>query len=280
MSRRYTIKKFYKDILTYSKNYANTIHKGLKMEIINPPLGATLFDMTKPETIKEFELISDFSFGGKSWGNLSTSKHGRAVFHGTTSTDIPENTDIHQSGFVGIRSYPKIGLFNRIEIKDIEWYDCVELKYRGDGRGYFLNLQSTLPLMDHKYELYQSFLYTKGGPYWEIERIPFSKFIRTFMGTLQEEQFEFSRLKTFGISISDKKSGPFRLEIESIKLLRIGSQPPTFKSFDHPRFQRGGLVEDEFKPIWLPRKLTDEEEADRRRRVKLPPLPPKNKKLE
>lgn len=43
-------------------------------------------------------------------------------------------------------------------------YNALELVLRGDGRGYIMNIHTdTL----HPEDLYQTFVYTRGGPFWQ-----------------------------------------------------------------------------------------------------------------
>ena len=51
---------------------------------------------------------------------------------------------------------------------DISAYNALELELRGDGRTYILNLQ-TAGLQ--KEDLYQAFVYTRGGPEWQTVQV-------------------------------------------------------------------------------------------------------------
>ena len=65
-------------------------------------------------------------------------------------------------------------------------------------------------------------LYTRGGPYWSVAKIPFAQFFRNNMGRISDKQFRFQPLTCTQISISviDGADGPFELEIGDISLLR------------------------------------------------------------
>lgn len=54
-----------------------------------------------------------------------------------------------------------------------------------------------------------------------MEQIPFKDFILTNNGNIQEDQLEMFRqkVKTVGISIMDRKEGPFSLEVDWIKAM-------------------------------------------------------------
>ena len=231
-------KQYFGDCGRWIAREALSLWKGLNGEHLKPSFTQVLHDFKDPETIKNFVCLSDEDIGGKSTAHLTTSKHGRLLFHGNVSLDMQDDAEIDHTGFCAIRSRPKIGLFNKIETTDLSFYDCIELIYRGDGRPYFVNIQTeSMMLIENKYDLFQGFLFTKGGPYWERERIPFSKFLVTYQGFLQDEQYDFNNVRTIGISLCDKLSGPYRLEIESLKMVRVGFQPPTFRTIKNTRFQ-------------------------------------------
>lgn len=230
-------KKFAVDCGIWLRKNVASLWRGIKGENIKVSDTQVLCNFEQPETIKNFVCLSDNEVGGNSEAKLTTSKHGRLLFSGNVSTDIDKNVSIDHSGFCGIRSKPIAGLFNKVETVDMSYYDCIEIKYRGDGRPYFINIQTESMMLLNQYDLFQSFLFTKGGPYWEVERLPFSKFLMTYQGYLQDEQFDFSNVRTIGLSLSDKKSGPFSLEIEYLKMIKIGFQPMTFRHLNNRRFQ-------------------------------------------
>lgn len=232
-----TARKFLQDCAKYVQQNIHSFWKGFKGEHIMMEDVKTLYDFVEPKTINNFDLITDSDIGGKSEASLTTSVNGRLLFKGNVSTELEKNQNIDHSGFCGIRSKPVVGLFDKVETTDMTYYDAVDIKYRGDGRCYFLNLQTESMMMFNQYDLFQAFLFTKGGPYWEIERVPFTKFLMTYQGYLQDEQVDFANIRTLGISLSDKKSGPFNLEIEYIKMVKVGHQPIIFKHQKYNRFQ-------------------------------------------
>lgn len=230
-------RKFLQDCGKYVQNNIKSMWKGFKGENILMDDVKVLYDFVEPETINNFDLITDQDVGGKSVATMSTSDNGRLLFKGKLSTELDQGSNVDHSGFCGIRSKPVIGLFDKIETVDMTYYDAVDIKYRGDGRCYFLNMQTESMMLLNQYDLFQAFLFTKGGPYWEVERVPFTKFLMTYQGYLQDEQVDFSNIRTLGVSISDKKSGPFGLEIEYIKLVKVGHQPIIFKHQKYNRFE-------------------------------------------
>jgi hypothetical protein len=59
-------------------------------------------------------------------------------------------------------------------------------------------------------------------------QIPFTKFLFTTAGYLQDRQPTFHRYKTIGISIMDRINGPFCLELDYMKLRETFYQPKYF----------------------------------------------------
>lgn len=48
---------------------------------------------------------------------------------------------------------------------DLAWYDALHLRVRGDGRRFIANISA--PSMGRKDDIWQSFVFTRGGPEWE-----------------------------------------------------------------------------------------------------------------
>ena len=192
-----------------------------------------LFDFRKENSVTEWICTSDKAFGGNTEASFEKSRNGQAVFKGYLSTELPlEDTTsgvkVKYSGHAAIKSKPLIGLFNSIEPYDMSDFDTFELRIRGDGRAYFFNVQSE-GYVRKKDDIHQAFMFTRGGPHWEIIRIPYNKFILTNHGYLQDHQMDFHKVRSFGISLNDKNDGEFRLEIDYIRLLRINVQPIEFE---------------------------------------------------
>ncbi len=60
-------------------------------------------------------------------------------------------------------------------------------------------------------------LFTHGGPYWQITKIPFSKFYLNVHGRIQDHQVPCTqgwRCDSVGITLMDRINGPFQLEID------------------------------------------------------------------
>jgi len=239
---RYGPRKFIKDVGRTVYEWVEEVRTTKIKDLLEEPTHVKeqlLHDFTKPETIKDFDLVTDTDSGGKSEAELKMSKNGRIMFCGKLSTTFSDDETYCEAGFAGIKSKERRGRFNKVECVDPsnDFGVCsaaIEIKYRGDGRIYNINLEpsSRAMIMPMKGDLLQAGLYTRGGPYWHVRRIPLSWFNVSYLGFLQDKQWLLSRFKTVGISINDGLPGPFQLELEYIKLVPLEKMPARFSRID------------------------------------------------
>ncbi|KAI7819830.1 NADH:ubiquinone oxidoreductase intermediate-associated protein 30 [Gamsiella multidivaricata] len=179
------------------------------------------------EDLKGWLVGCDKDIGGFSEAHLEITKNGTGKssrFYGHLSLDLPENEDVEKSGYAGIRTKTRPGSVFGTPVWDTCLYEYLSLRVKGDERKYFVNLQTdgVVPT-----DLYQHRLFLKTPGEWETVLIPFKDFILTNQGFIQEDQIEIyrERVKNVGVSIIDRKSGPFELEIESISAANVGPDP-------------------------------------------------------
>lgn len=170
-------------------------------------------------------------------------KHKTAVFQGTLSTQRPETGDIFRTGYCNIRSMRPRRSFKRDSFLDWHYYTHLLMRIRGDGRSYMLNLH-TAGYFDVTWnDMYNYVLYTRGGPYWQDVKIPFSKFFLSHRGYAQDKQAPIpqSRITNFGITCADKVQGPFYLEIDYIGVYQDPSHKEEFayEMYEQPPFTAG-----------------------------------------
>ncbi|XP_006616637.2 complex I intermediate-associated protein 30, mitochondrial [Apis dorsata] len=176
------------------------------------------------KSLDQWIVNSDSDYGhGYSSAKLELSSHGYGIFHGILNTTPVKDGETTDSGYCNITTIPKFKSFYRIDEYDWIEYNEIVLRVRGDGRTYMLNiLQKNLKFTEVNNFIYHYFMYTRGGPYWQIVRIPFSKFVICNKGQINENQYPLvnNTVTNFGITIADKISGPFKLEIDYIGVCR------------------------------------------------------------
>jgi monofunctional biosynthetic peptidoglycan transglycosylase len=127
-------------------------------------------------------------------------------FFGTLSLE-------NNGGFASVRTKTKkLGL---------EKGDTLVAKVRGDGREYLMNL--SVPTIRIAYN-YRAVFQTKKDEWVEV-KIPLDKFEATSFGQVVKNagQVNPTSVNGLGFMLSDKKAGPFKMEIESIMVERAAS---------------------------------------------------------
>lgn len=146
-----------------------------------------------------FHPIGDRVMGGVSSGALVPGE-GCAVFTGEVSFE-------HHGGFASVRS--GTGSW------DLSGFQGMELEVLGDGKTYKLSLTT-----DPRYEavVYRA-PFTPPDGQWTTLPIPFTDFVPTFRGERVPgaPPLDPARISTFGLLISDRQEGNFRLKIRTIK---------------------------------------------------------------
>ncbi|KRZ25017.1 putative complex I intermediate-associated protein 30, mitochondrial [Trichinella pseudospiralis] len=180
------------------------------------------------EVLDSFTVTSDRAQNvGFSQATWTMSDQGTAVFQGSLDTRVPKDGEIHRAGFTAIISKLLMKSFNRQEVYE-HWslFTHLVLKIRGDGRTYLLNLSQPGYFDVQAHDIFNYPLYTHGGPYWQYEKIPFSKFYLSSHARIQDQQvpvlgyksraWKGNGIKRFGVTLCDRTDGPFRLEIDWI----------------------------------------------------------------
>jgi NADH dehydrogenase [ubiquinone] 1 alpha subcomplex assembly factor 1 len=84
-------------------------------------------------------------------------------------------------------------------------------------------------------------LYTRGGPYWQLCKIPFSKFYLANNARIVDKQFRFIQshsISSIGITLADQHEGPFSLEIDFIAVLKdnIDYEEFAYEKYKVPKY--------------------------------------------
>ncbi|XP_012255267.2 complex I intermediate-associated protein 30, mitochondrial [Athalia rosae] len=168
-------------------------------------------------------IVTADSDNGEGYSNcrLELTKSGRGLFSGHLDTRLPKTGDIKRAGYCNIKTVRARKSFKREANYDWNPYNHLVMRVRGDGRSYLLNISTAgyFDLMWH--DVYHYVLYTRGGPYWQYVKIPFSKFFFASKGRVQDKQepIPLDSIVNFGITAGDKVTGPFHLEIDYIGVI-------------------------------------------------------------
>ena len=174
------------------------------MVMADEPL-KVLFDFTGADAAKEWQAVNDGVMGGVSEGKFKITDKKTLEFFGTLSL-------ANNGGFASVRTKgKKLGL---------EKGDTLVVKVRGDGREYELNLY--VPTIQIAYS-YRTVFQTEKDEWVEI-KLPLDKFYATSFGQVVKNagQVNPATVNGIGFVLSDKKAGPFKMEIEWVKVERDG----------------------------------------------------------
>ncbi|XP_043274318.1 complex I intermediate-associated protein 30, mitochondrial [Venturia canescens] len=172
-----------------------------------------------PSILDQWVVTADSDYGeGNSTASIQLSKTGRGIFMGNLDARHFIDGRIKRTGYCNMRSVRVRKSFHRTA--HLPWgpYSHLVMRVRGDGRNYLLILASPGAWDILWNDSYQYILHTRGGPYWQYVRIPFSKFFLVSAGRIQDTQQPppLANILTFGITAADKINGNFKLEIDYI----------------------------------------------------------------
>ncbi|XP_037550569.1 complex I intermediate-associated protein 30, mitochondrial [Nematolebias whitei] len=177
-----------------------------------------LWEFRGPESLQEWIFSSDEVIGGQSRVYLKLGKNNTCFLYGTLCSVPPNDGETDYSGYCTLRSRQRLGWLDRKKHFDLSSFNTLHLRIRGDGHQWMIIINSETYFSHHKDDLYVYFLYTRGGPYWQDVKIPFSKFFLTHKGRIQDRQHPLAldKINTIGFTLADKADGPFQLEIDFI----------------------------------------------------------------
>lgn len=163
----------------------------------------TLFDFTGNDAAKEWQTVNDGVMGGVSQGDFKITDAKTLEFFGTLSL-------ANNGGFASVRTKAKKLGFEK--------GDTVVAKVRGDGREYMLNLYLNKQRVAYSY---RATVQTKKDEWIEV-KIPLDKFEATSFGRVVQDAglVKPEEIGALGFMLGDKKAGPFKMEIEWIKVER------------------------------------------------------------
>jgi NADH dehydrogenase [ubiquinone] 1 alpha subcomplex assembly factor 1 len=165
----------------------------------------TLFDFAAADAAKGWQTVNDGVMGGVSDGKFKITDAKTMEFFGTLSL-------ANNGGFASVRTKSK-----KLPLKE---GDTLVVKIRGDGREYMLNLYPNRSQVAYSY---RASVPTKKDEWIEV-KIPLDKFEATSFGRMVKNAgpVKPGEINSLGFMLGDKKAGPFKLEIEWIKVERAG----------------------------------------------------------
>ncbi|XP_027121805.1 probable complex I intermediate-associated protein 30 isoform X1 [Coffea arabica] len=199
-----------------------------------PPSEKYIFSFNSKDELKKWHLYSDSEYGGLSTASLEIKNVGNAssvttgIFSGHLSSELSEGSrwNISRSGFCGMRSRKFDGFI------DLESYDSIALKLKGDGRCYISTIYTENWVnspAQHEDNSWQAFVFVPKDN-WYIAKIPIARYLPTWRGNVIDANLEMNPSRVVGMSFSvnaeggvpGARTGPgdFRVEIDWIKALR------------------------------------------------------------
>ncbi len=164
-----------------------------------------LLDFTGPEAAQKWQAVNDGVMGGVSDGRFKITDAGTLEFFGTLSLE-------NNGGFASVRTKPTD--------LDIKAGDTIVVRVKGDGREYVLNLYTNSRRRAFSYRA--TLPTTKDG--WTEVRVPLQDFIPTAFGRQVQGlgPVEPSQINGLGLMLADKKPGKFQMQVEWVKVERVG----------------------------------------------------------
>lgn len=177
---------------------------------------------------------------GESECSLTVTENRRGLFSGVLCNKIPKDGKVKRTGYCNIRTLRVRKSFKREACLDWRIFTHLVLRVRGDGRSYLINIATAGTFDVHWYDVFHYVLFTRGGPYWQVAKIPFSKFFLSSRGRVQDKQqkIPLNQITSIGISCGDDISGPFSLEIDFIGLHFDGNykEEYAYEMYKVPRY--------------------------------------------
>jgi monofunctional biosynthetic peptidoglycan transglycosylase len=159
-----------------------------------------VFDFNAQDEATSWNPINDVIMGGVSRSTLRILEPGIALFSGNVSL-------ANSGGFASIRSGTLV--------HDFTERTGIELRIRGDGKIYKLNLKTGEAFEGVQYQIPVP---TRKG-IWDTLKLPFRDFRPIFRGVILpgHSPLDPGKISSIGFVISDRQEGEFQLEIDWIK---------------------------------------------------------------
>ncbi|XP_075817947.1 complex I intermediate-associated protein 30, mitochondrial [Microtus pennsylvanicus] len=201
-----------------------------------------VWQFREKEDLEKWMVTSDKTIGGRSEIFLKMAKNNQsALVFGTLSSEAPQDGDSSQSGYCAMLSRVRRGSFERRLSYDWSRFNTLYLRVRGDGRPWMVNIKQSTDFIQRKSQMYSYFMFTRGGPYWQEVKIPFSKFFFSNQGRVRDAQgpLVLDKISSIGFTLADKVDGPFFLEIDFIGVFTDPAHTEEFAYENSPAISPG-----------------------------------------
>lgn len=173
----------------------------------------TLYDSARKPTSVRWRSVNDDVMGGVSRGGFrilhesGNLESGHLEFSGNLSLK-------NGGGFASMRSTGTP--------HDLDKFAGIALRIRGDGRRYAFNVHTNQTRYGGSY---RGDLPTRKGE-WVTVHVPFASLRATFHGRALRDAPPLNRaqVKSVGVTLADKREGPFKLQVDWIKA--YPTEPP------------------------------------------------------
>lgn len=154
-----------------------------------------------------WRVVDDGVMGGRSKGNLQISDEGVLTFEGTLSLE-------NNGGFSSLRT-------DSLK-KDLSGAEGLVARVKGDGRTYQLRIGTDARFRGMEIS-FMAELVTEKDKWIEV-KVPFKKLSGSFRGMkLKDEVFDPAKVSRIGLLLGDKKTGPFKLQVDWIRAYGVAS---------------------------------------------------------
>jgi uncharacterized surface protein with fasciclin (FAS1) repeats len=164
------------------------------------PIRKPLIDFSDESVVQQWISVNDNVMGGISEGQFRITDDKTLEFSGRLSLE-------NNGGFASIRTKPRD--------LNINGYDTIGLRLKGDGRTYYFNLMTS---SRSSASSYRAPIETQKDT-WQNIQISLKDFVYTsfgrIIGTVAPVKAE--DIRSVGFTLSDKKPGPFQLEVSEIR---------------------------------------------------------------
>ncbi|EYC41661.1 hypothetical protein Y032_0560g3465 [Ancylostoma ceylanicum] len=168
-----------------------------------------------------------------------------ALFKGHICTEVIKDGRLERAGWATVKLQDTKFLNRKKYLSKWRNFSHLLIKCRGDGRSYKIMLHAPLAIDMTWGDSFSYPLHTHGGPYWQYEKIPFSKFFHTVAGRIQDKQcrVHLDDVSSLGIVLMDRIDGDFQLELDYIGVYNDRSHLEEFayETYTLPIFNTHGF---------------------------------------